>query len=485
MSTQSTERTTPSTSAPPSGGRLGIALWVIVTCQLMLGLDATVVTIALPRIQHAHGMDFSASSLSWVQNAYLLAFGGLLLLGGRAGDIVGRRKVFVAGVVLFVAASFAGGLATSAPMLLTARAVQGVAAAIAGPSIMALIATNFQGQARAKALAAYSAVTGAGGAVGLLVGGLLADQASWRWVFFINIPIGLAIAVLAPRVIQETERRSGRFDLGGALLSTAGMSTLVYGFIRAASAGWSDSWTVGSIVGAVLLLAVFVLVESRVEQPILPLAVFADRERTGAYAAMAILAATLFGYFFFLTTLLQTIDGYSPLQAGLAFLPTVVMQFGAARLAPKLIQRYGPRLPMLVGPWFVLAGMIWMSQISAGTSYFPGIFVPAALFGAGGGITMMPLNFTVLSRVPAAISGAASGVAQTMVWAGGALGSAIFVSIAGTADRTAARDHPHWSAHEVLVHGMAVAFTAAAGFVVLVLLLIAVVVRRPSEAADH
>ncbi len=475
---------TPTSQAPPAAARgLGIALAVIVTCQLMFGLDATVVTIALPRIQTAAGMHFSNSGLAWVQNAYLLTFGGLLLLGGRAGDILGRRKVFVTGVLLFVTASFCGGLATSAPMLLAARAVQGVAAAIAGPSIMALIATTFQGQARARALAAYSAVTGAGGAVGMLVGGFLADQASWRWVFFINVPIGIAIAVLAPRFIKETERRPARLDVAGALLSTAGMTALVYGFIRAASDGWGDHTTVGSLTAAVVLLGAFVAVEARVAQPILPLGLLADRERAGAYAGVGSLAAVMFGFFFFMTSLLQTVYGYSPLKAGFAFLPTVVMQFVTVRLAPRLIQRYSPRVPMLIGPGFVLAAIGWLATISPGTAYFPAIFVPMALFGVGGGLSIMPLNLTILARVAPEVSGAASGVAQAMVWAGGALGSAVFVSIAGTADRAAVRDHPGWTQHAVVVHGMTVAFTVGAVVVALVWAMIALVVRPRLRAA--
>src|SRR5581483_4059175 len=213
------------------------------------------------------------------------------------------------------------------------------------------------------------------------------------------------------------------------------------------------------LAGAVVLLGGFVAVEARAAQPILPLGLLADRERAGAYAAMAVLAAVLFGFFFFVTTLLQTVHGYSPLRAGCAFLPTVGAQFLTVRLAPRLIQRYSPRVPMLLGPGFVLAGLAWLSTMTLGTAYFPAIFVPMALLGVGGGLSMMPLNLTVLSRVAPESSGAASGVAQAMVWAGGALGSAVFVSIAGTADRAAVRDHPGWTQHAVVVHGMTVAFT--------------------------
>lgn len=447
---------TPAGSAP---ARPGLILAVVLSCQLMLGLDSTVVTIALPKIRELH---FSTAGLAWVQNAYLLAFGGLLLLGGRAGDLLGRRRVFVVGVAGFVLASLVGGLATSAALLVTARAVQGVCAAIAGPSVLALIATNFHGHARAKAMSLYSAVTGAGGSVGLLVGGVLTGQVSWRWVFFINVPIGLAVVLIAPRVLKETERHPGRLDAAGAVLATGGMTALVWGLIRAASDGWHDTAALASLGASVVLLGGFLVVEAKVVRPVLPLVLFATKSRAGAYTAQLLLAATMFGYFFFLTQFLQDVLGFGPLEAGFAFLPTMLAQFGFVRAMPRLIQRFGMRPPMLTGIVAIAAGLAWLSQISAGTGYFPGVFGPLLLMGIGGGLCFMPLNLTILANVPAQISGAASGLAQTMVWAGGALGSAVFVSVAGTASRNAAAHHPGASAHYLLAHGMASAFTVAA-----------------------
>src|SRR5918999_3024013 len=267
---------------PPGSARRGyrpaLALTIIAASQLMVILDATIVNIALPQVQQALG--FSTTDLSWVLNAYTLTFGGLLLLGGRAGDILGRRRMFIAGILVFTLASFLGGLATSSGWLLAARALQGVGGAITAPTALALITTNFaEGGERNRAFGVFSAVAVSGGAIGLLAGGMLTSWLSWRWVLFVNVPIGLLLAALAPRYLTESERQPSRFDLGGALTSTAGMTALVYGFIRAAQEGWSSPATLGSFAAAVVLLAVFFSVETRTRQPITPLHLFADPDR--------------------------------------------------------------------------------------------------------------------------------------------------------------------------------------------------------------
>ncbi len=265
-------------------GRLRVALVIIVACQLMVVLDATIVNIALPRIQASLGV--SSADLSWVVNAYTLAFGGLLPLGGRTGDILGRRRVFVAGVSLFTVASLLGGFATSGTWLLAARAGQGVGAAFAAPGALALLMTTFRhGAQRARALGVYAATSASGMMIGLILGGVLTAWASWRWVFFINVPIGAAIVVLAPAFLDESQRRPGRFDLSGALVSTVGLVSLVYGFIRAASNGWRDHVTVGAFAVAAVLLALFIVIETRAVQPITPLHLFADRTRASTYLA--------------------------------------------------------------------------------------------------------------------------------------------------------------------------------------------------------
>ena len=319
--------------------RRGIALALVLGAQLMIILDMTVVNIALPSI--ARGLHFSAPSLSWVLNAYTLTFGGLLLLGGRAGDILGRRRVFIAGIALFTAASLAGGLATSAAWLLAARAVQGVGGAIASPAVLALITASFaEGRERTRALGIYTAVAMGGGSLGLVLGGVITEWVSWRWVLFVNVPIGIAVALAAPLFLPESQRQPGRFDIAGALTSTAGMTALVYGFIRAASDGWANRVALGAFAAAVVLLGLFVVNESRARQPITPLRLFADRGRAGSYLARLLLVAGMFGMFFFLTQFVQDILGFSPLRAGISFLPMTAALFAVSRLSPRLLARF-------------------------------------------------------------------------------------------------------------------------------------------------
>ena len=352
-----------------------LALTVIAASQLMVVLDATIVNIALPQVQQALG--FSTTDLSWVLNAYTLTFGGLLLLGGRAGDILGRRRVFIAGILIFTLASFLGGLATSSGWLLAARALQGVGGAIAAPTALALITTNFaEGTERNRAFGVFGAVAGAGGALGLLAGGMLTSWLSWRWVLFVNVPIGILLAALAPLYITESERQPGRFDLAGALTSTAGMTALVYGFISAAQDGWTDPTTVGSFTAAVVLLAVFLSIETRTRQPITPLHMFADRNRAGSYAIMLSLAAAMFGMFFFLTLFVQDVLGYSPLRAGLSFLPVTAGIIISSQFAARSLPRLGPKRLMTTGALLAVIGLAWLTQVSVDSGYVTGLLAP-------------------------------------------------------------------------------------------------------------
>jgi EmrB/QacA subfamily drug resistance transporter len=461
-------REAPRAAGPPRHARHpAISLAVIVACQLMIVLDATVVFVALPKIQST--LHFSPTGLSWVSNGYSLAFGGLLLLGGRAGDILGRRKVFIAGIAVFTLASLAGGFATTAAWLLTARAVQGVGAALAAPGALALITTNFaEGSERNRALGVFSAASSAGASVGLILGGVLTDAASWRWVLFINVPVGAVVLLLAPLFLQETERHRGRLDIAGAVTSVTGMVALVYAFIRAADAGWSDSTTLLAFAAGVVLLLAFVAVERRAEQPVVPLRLFADRARAGAYLNMLLLAAAMFGMFFFLVQFLQNSLGFGPLRAGLAFLPMTGLLFTAARLAPRLVPRFGPRRMILTGLPLILVGMLWLTRLSASSGYVGGTLGPMILFGMGAGLVFMPVTLTILSGVRREDSGAASGLLQTMQQVGGALGMAVLVSIFGTVSR-----------HGGAVHGAAVAFEVATVFIA-VALVVAIAVVRPA-----
>src|ERR1039457_5945373 len=326
----------------------GIALALVLGAQLMIILDMTVVNIALPSI--ARGLHFSAPSLSWVLNAYTLTFGGLLLLGGRAGDILGRRRVFISGIVLFTAASLAGGLATSAAWLLAARAVPGAGGAIASPAVLALITSSFsEGRERTRALSIYTAVAMGGGSLGLVLGGVITEWVSWRWVLFINVPVGIAVIPVAPMFIPESRPQPGRFDVTGALTSIAGMTALVYAFTGAASDGWTDRLTLAAFAVAALMLGAFLLTESRARQPITPLRLFTSPARAGSYLARLLLVAGMFGMFFFLTQFVQDILGFSPLRAGIAFLPMTAALFAVSRAAPRLLARFAPQALLLAG----------------------------------------------------------------------------------------------------------------------------------------
>src|SRR6476646_3550159 len=326
--------------------RPGIALAIMLGAQLMIILDMTVVNIALPHIQNS--LHFSATGLSWVLNGYTLTSGGLLLLGGRAGDILGRRRMFIAGITLFTFASLAGGLATTPGVLLAARALQGVGGAFASPAVLALIVTSFpEGRERTRALGIYMGVITGGSSLGLVLGGVITEWLSWRWVLFINVPIGLAVLAVTPRFVAETPRLPGRFDLAGALTATAGVTTLVYGFIRAAADGWGNRMALVAFGVAAFLLAVLVATETRARQPITPMRLFTDVSRAGSFIARLLLIAGMFGMFFFLTQFLQKIMGFSPLRAGLAFLPMTFALFGVSRLAPRLMPLLGAK-PLMI-----------------------------------------------------------------------------------------------------------------------------------------
>ncbi|MFB0627378.1 MFS transporter [Streptomyces sp. AB3(2024)] len=487
------------------GGGKGLALFVIASCQLMVVLDITIVNIALPHIQTA--LDFSTESLSWVVNAYTLTFGGLLLLGGRTGDILGRKRVFIFGVLLFGLASLLGGLAQNEGQLMASRALQGVGGAIASPTALALITTTFrEGPARNRAFGVFSAVSAGGGAIGLLAGGVLVEWLNWRWVFFVNVPIAVLIAVLATRVLHESERHPGHFDLAGALLSTTGMVALVYGFIRASQEGWSDPYTIGSFVAAVILLSLFVLNERRSPQPITPLHMFADRNRSGTYGIMLFLACAIFGMFFFLTLFVQNVLGFSPLQAGLAFLPVSVMIAMAAGVTSQLLPRFGPKPFMVTGALCCAAGLAWLTRIDVDSTYPGSILGPMLVFATGMGLQFVSLTLMALSNVPDRESGAASGLLNTMQQIGGSLGLSILVTVFGTASRNEAKQqvpdflrsstpaqkllfaHTHqlpkpW-ADQVLTSGVSTAFVAAAAFTLVGAAIALFVIQvRPADLA--
>jgi EmrB/QacA subfamily drug resistance transporter len=504
-----TDRRQTLNAAPPALARRGlhpgITLTVLAATQLMVVLDITIVNIALPHIQSA--LKFSTTDLSWVINAYTLTFGGLLLLGGRAGDILGRRRVFVAGVLLFSLASLLGGLANSSAWLLAARSLQGVGGAIASPTALALIATNFkEGPARNRAFGVFSAVAAAGGAIGLLAGGMLTSWLSWRWVFFVNVPIGLLLAFLAPLYINESERHPGHFDLVGAFLSTLGMVSLVFGFIRASEHGWSDSLTLTSFGVAVVLLSYFLLHERTSPQPITPLHLFHSRNRVGSYGLMLCLAATMFSIFFFVTLFVQDILGFSPLRAGFAFLPISIAITVAAQIAARNQVRWGPRPFLTTGSVLVLIGVIWLTQTDVHSSYGAGVLGPTILFGLGMGSIFVPLMLIAVSGVAPQETGAATGVLNATQQVGGSLGLSILVTVYGTASRNEAVQQTKAFLHQatpqqiaqfrasgklpspyssyVLAHGISRAFDMGLVFATMAVLIAFLVIRVKPQAKE-
>jgi EmrB/QacA subfamily drug resistance transporter len=485
MTTTLTPRVPGRPDSPGTGRHPTVVLGIILATYLMIILDATVVITALPDIHRA--LHFSPTNLSWVQSAYTLTFGGLLLLGARAGDILGRRRVFLAGIALFTLASLFGGLAQSATWLLAARAAQGVGAAIAAPSTLSLLQVSFpEGPERTRAIGAYSAVAGGGGSIGLVLGGMLTTWISWRWGLFINVPIGIVLVVLAPRYLPETERRPGRFDLTGAATSTVGMTALVYGFVRAASAGWGDPLTVASFVVSGALLGGFVLTELRAEQPITPLHLFASRERAGSYVTRMLVVSGMFAMFFFMTQFFQGVFGYSPLESGLAFLPVTAVMFGVVRVVPRIVGRVGPIRLLIGGVTVALVGMAWLSRLGAGTPFFPGIVVPMALLGTGIGAALVPLTGAGMAGVRSEDAGAASGLVNVAQQLGGSLGLGILVTVFAAASRAtppaAAVTTGHTVAQWQLAHAVSRALTGSAIFLALALVVVTVVMRQPVEA---
>jgi EmrB/QacA subfamily drug resistance transporter len=450
----------------------GLALLVIASAQLMVVLDATIVNIALPHIRTA--LHFSGiAELSWVLNAYTLVFGGLLLLGGRAGDLFGRRRMFIVGVLLFALASLAGGFAWNKGWLLAMRALQGVGGAIASPTALSLIATTFdEGKARNRAFGVYAAVSGAGAAIGLILGGLLTDYLSWRWVLFVNAPIGVALAIAAPLVIAESPRASGRFALADALTSTLGMAALVYGFIHAATDGWGNSVTIGSFVVAAVLLSSFVVMQARSSQPLMPLRIFHDRSRVGAYTVMLIIGAAVFAMFFFLTQYVQVVLGFSPIKAGLAFLPVSATIVVVAQVVSRLVHQLQPKLIIASGTVFGGLGLYSLSQLTPTSSYATHVLPSIILIAMGMGSIFVPITLAAVSAVAGEDTGIASAMLNVGQQVGGTVGLASLTTVATHAANSYASSHLSAArspgfANQVFTHGADAAFVTGALFMVI------------------
>ncbi len=461
-------------------------LLVVLTSQLMVVLDGTIVNVALPHIEGA--LHFSSTSLSWVLNAYTLTFGGLLLLGARTGDLLGRRRTFLIGITTVSLGYLAGGFATACLMLLAARALQGVGGAFAAPCALALLTTAFpEGAARVRAIGLFTAVSVAGGAIGLVAGGILTQWASWRWVMFVNVPIGATVWVLGRRVLSETHRSEGRFDALGAIFSTLGVGGIVLGLVEAGSRGWGDPLTVFSFAAGTLLLGAFVINEMRVESPILPLRLLAHPTRTAANIARGLLYAGSYGMFFFLTQFLQEVDHYSPVRAGLGFLPIPLSVFLSSQLTSRvLVNRLGTRPLVVMGIGASTLSFALLSRLHAGTPYAL-LLLELVLFGVGFGISLVSLTSASLAGVEARDAGAASGLINVMQQVGAALGVAVLVTVFGIATRHAGGPLlTPGSADATFVHGVDTAFRAGTVFLLAALATAALVIRpaRPVEGTE-
>jgi len=439
MSAGRTTRATHRSGEPADTGKgtekLGIALLLISAAQLMVVLDASVVNIALPRIQS--DLAISDANLTWVVTSYAIAFGGLLLLGGRMGDVIGRRRIFIVGVLIFTVASLLGGIAQSEWQLLAARALQGAGAAAASPTALALITTTFPaGPPRNRAFAVHAAMSGAGAAVGLIVGGAL-TEVSWRWTMLINVPIGLFVAFLAPRFLSESKPQPGRWDLPGALTATLGLVALVYGFnhkaqvdpVSADPATWTEFWTLGPIVAGVALLVAFFVIEARTPHALLPLRIITDRTRAVSFAAMLVVGAAIFAMFLFLSLFIQQVLGYSPLKAGVAFLPFTVGIIVAAQVASALASRVDPRWIAGAGGALSVLAMWGYGQLEADSGYVDGLLPWIVVQALGMGLIFVPLTLTAVSRVDAEDSGVGSAVLNTVQQVGGAIGIAVLGTV--------------------------------------------------------
>ena len=454
--------------APGTHAHLGWALVLISIAQLMVVLDATIANIALPFI--GKDLHIGLANLSWIVTGYSLAFGGLLLLGGRLGDLYGRRRIFMTGLAVFAVASLLGGLATNEGLLLAARGLQGFGAAMASPAALALITTTFPaGPARNRAFAVYAAMSGAGAAVGLILGGWLTGTSlhlfgtaidGWRLTFLINVPIGLVAALLAPRLLAESESDDGHLDIPGALTGTLGLLGIVYGLTRAGEAahGWGDTGTIAALAAGVALLVAFAVIESRVAHPLLPVRIFQNRTRAASFVVMMLVPAAMFSMFFFLSLFIQNLVGYSPLRTGFAFLPFSVGIVVGAGLSSNLVSRIDPRFIAGTGtvlaaialfgfsrlsidesPTHLLSALTSNTPVAADVNYWTSILPFILIMSVGMGLTFVPLTLTAVHHVRAEDSGIGSGVLNTMQQVGGALGLATLstVSLHFTSSRAA------------------------------------------------
>jgi EmrB/QacA subfamily drug resistance transporter len=458
-------------------------LILVIAClaQFMVVLDATIVNVALPSIQR--GLHFSPSDLQWVVNAYTLIFGGFLLLGGRAADLLGRKRLFAAGIALFSLASLLNGLAQSSGMLIVGRGLQGLGGALVSPAALSIITTTFTDNAdRTKALGVWSAIAAGGGAVGLLLGGVLTDLASWPWIFIVNVPVGIAALALTFRYVPEsrveTEHRS--FDLAGAITVTAGLVVLVYAIVKAQAFGWGSARTIGLMAAGAALIAAFVLIERRSVAPLVRLSIFRIRTLTAADAVLLLVASGMFGMFFFASLYVQEILGYSPLRAGLAFLPITAGIVIGAGIAQQLIKRIGVRNVSVVGITLATAGLLWLTRLPVHGSYVGDLLTGLMPLSIGMGLVFVPITLLGTGGVHEDDAGLASGLFNTAQQVGGSLGLAILSTLAAS-QTTSLLHGGQTGVIAARVSGYHVAFLAAAVMLAAGAVILVALVRRRDE----
>ena len=460
-------------------------LVLVAVVQFMVVLDATVVNVALPTIQTSLG--FSEQNLSWVLNAYTLIFGGFLLLGGRLADALGRRRLFMTGIAVFAGASLICGVAQSEGMLLVARGLQGLGGAMVSPAALSIILTTFaEGHERNRALAVWGAIAGAGGAVGLLLGGLIVEALSWRWVFFVNVPIGATVLALAPRVVPESRmsRVTRGYDAEGAIAITLGTMALVFTLIKADPWGWTSARTLAGFAVAALLIAAFVIIERRHENPLVPLRIFSNRSLAASDATMLVVAAGLFGVFLFCTLYLQQVLGYSALETGVAYLPWTLTTIVLSTRASRIVDRFTPNPVLLGGLLLAMTGFLLLARVSGHDDYASHVLPAMIVLGAGLGMTFVPITIAATSGVAPADSGLASGLLTTTQQVGGALGLAILSTVSTT--RLGNALDAGSALPVALTHGFKGAFLAAAILCALGLVVAMVLLpSAPRKSADE
>jgi EmrB/QacA subfamily drug resistance transporter len=468
----------------PDSRAKSLALMLLAMTQFVVVIDASIVNIALPSIGTA--LHFSQADLSWVVNAYTLTFGGFLLLGGRLADLMGRRRMFMVGLVIFSLASLLGGLAQSEAWLIAARAVQGLGAAIVSPAALSIITTTFaEGEERNRALGVWGAVAGAGGAAGVLLGGILTSGLSWRWVLFVNVPIGLLCTFLAPRILVESHAdfENRDFDIPGAVTVTAGLGLLVYALVDAVNVGWGSAATLGKIAGAVVLLFAFIVIEQRRKAPLMPFSIFRLRTLRGANVVALLIGMSLFSMFFFVSLYMQQVLHFSALRAGLSYLPLAVGIILSAGAASVGVTRFGFKPVLLTGLLFVAAGLFWFSQIPTHGTFASDVLGPSVLAAIGLGLSFVPVTIAAVTGTLPHEAGLASGLVNTSQQVGGALGLAILATIANSRTKSILEAGGHDTAN-ALTQGFQRAFLLGSGFAILGAVLTIVLISS-KDSREH